>query len=229
MMLGAEELLTTTRAVRKRLDFSRPVPRELLRECVAVALQAPSGSNRWPLEFVIVTEEERRRALGDAYRDAFAAYRESSGYIGKVDKGERSLNDQQQRTAESAEHLAANFHRAPAIVLACSRGRVDGLPAFRAINLAASVHPGMWSFMLAARLRGLGTCWTSVSLIDEARTAEIVGVPHDEVTICAITPVAYMRGDGFKPAPRPDPDDVIHWEVWTSPSAARHPRSASAR
>jgi nitroreductase len=214
MTLGAEELLTTTRAVRKRLDFSRPVPRELLRECVAVALQAPSGSNRWPLQFVIVTEEERRSALGDAYRDAFALYRESNGYIGKVDKGDADLNEQQQRTAASAEHLAENFHRAPAIVLACTHGRVDGKPTFRAINLAASVHPGMWSFMLAARLRGLGTCWTSVSLADERRTAEIVGVPHEHVTICAITPVAFTIGATFKPAQRPDPDEVIHWEVW---------------
>jgi nitroreductase len=214
MTLSAEELLTTTRAVRRRLDFSRPVPRELLRECVRVALQAPSASNRWSVQFVIVTEEERRRALGDAYREAYAAYKDSRGYIGKVDKGDDALNEQQQRTTASAEHLAENFHRAPAIVLPCSRGRVDGQPAFRAINLAASVHPAMWSFMLAARLRGLGTCWTSVSLWDERRTAEIVGIPDGEVTICAVTPVAYTTGTGFKPARRPDPDEVIHWEAW---------------
>jgi nitroreductase len=212
--LSPEELLTTTRAVRKRLDFSRPVPREVLRECVALALQAPSGSNRWPLRFVIVTETDRRSALGDAYRDAYAKYRASSGYIGRVDKGEPSLNAQQQRTARAADQLAENFHRAPAIVLACGVGRADGAPAFRAINLAASVHPAMWSFMLAARLHGLGTCWTSVSLIDEARTAGIVGIPHDEVTICSISPVAYAVGTDFRPALRPAPDDVIHWEVW---------------
>jgi nitroreductase len=212
--LSAEEVLTTTRAVRRRLDFSRPVPHEVLRACVAVALQAPSGSNRWTLEFVVVTDAERRHALADAYRDAYAKYRASSGYIGRVDKGDPNLNRRQQRTAGAADHLAENFHRAPAIVLACGLGRADGLPAFRAINLAASVHPGMWSFMLAARLHGLATCWTGISLIDERRTAEIVGIPHDEVTICAITPVAYAIGTDFRPAPRPDPDEVIHWEVW---------------
>jgi len=212
--LSADELLTTTRAVRKRLDFSRPVAPEVLRACVAVALQAPSGSNRWTLDFVVVTGEERRHALGEAYRDAYASYRASSGYIGSVDKGHPALNHQQQRTAGAADYLADNFHRAPAIVLACGRGRADGLPAFRAINLAASVHPGMWSFMLAARLHGLGTCWTGVSLIDELRTAEIVGIPHAEITICAITPVAYAIGTEFRPALRPEPDEVIHWEVW---------------
>jgi nitroreductase len=212
--LTAQELLTTTRAVRRRLDFDRPVEREVLRKCVAIALQAPSGSNRWPAQFVIVTEQERRAELGEAYRDAFAAYRDSRGYIGKVDKGDAARNEQQQRTARSAEHLAENIHRAPAIVLACCHGRADGLPAYRAINLAASVHPAMWSFMLAARLHGLGTCWTGVSLADEARTAQIVGIPHEEVTICALSPVAYTLGTDFRPALRPDPDDVIHWEVW---------------
>lgn len=212
--MTAEELLTTTRAVRKRLDFERPVEKAVLRECVRLALQAPSGSNKWPVQFVIVTETERRRALGDAYRDAFATYRESPGYIGKLDKGAAARNEQQQRTARSAEYLAENLHRAPALVLACGLGRVDGQPAFKAINFAASVHPALWSFMLAARLHGLGTCWTGVSLNDEARTAAIVGIPHDEVTICALTPVAHTVGTDFKPALRPEPDEVIHWEVW---------------
>lgn len=209
-----EELLTTTRAVRRRLDFDRPVEPELLRECVAIALQAPSGSNKWPAQFVIVTGAERRRELGEAYRHAYAGYEASSGYIGKVDKGDAARNEQQQRTARSAEYLAENFHRAPAIVLACCHGRADGLPAYRAVNLAASVHPAMWSFMLAARLRGLGTCWTGVSLGEEQRTAAIVGIPHEEVTICAVSPVAHTLGTDFRPALRPDPDEVIHWERW---------------
>jgi nitroreductase len=190
------------------------VSRELLRACVALALQAPSGSNRWTANFVIVTEEERRMALGEAYRSAYAAYQDSRGYIGKVDKGDTALNAQQRRTAASAEHLAENFHRAPAIVLACTPGRVDGEPAYRAVNLAASVHPAMWSFMLAARLHGLGTCWTGVSLWEESRTAGIVGIPEGEATICALSPVAYTIGTDFRPALRPDPEEVIHWEVW---------------
>jgi nitroreductase len=212
--VSPEELLTTTRAVRRRLDFSRPIPRDVLRWCVEVALQAPSGSNRWAVQFVIVTGEERRRALGEAYRDVYAAYRESRGYIGKVDKGDPVRNAQQQRTTLSADHLSENFERAPAIVLACTRGRADGRPAADAINLAASVHPAMWSFMLAARLHGLGTCWTGLLQRDEARTAAIVEIPQDEVTICAVSPVAYTIGTDFRPALRPDPDEVIHWEVW---------------
>jgi nitroreductase len=214
LTLSAEELLTTTRAVRRRLDLSRPVPPDVLRRCVELALQAPSASNRWPLQFVIVTDAPRRAALAEAYRDAYAAYRESRGYIGKVDKGDADLNAQQRRTAQSADRLAEIMDRVPAIVLGCALGRADGWPAYRAVNLAASVHPGMWSFMLAARLHGLGTCWTGVSLADEARTAAIVGIPHDEVTICALSPVAYTIGTEFRPALRPAPDEVIHWDSW---------------
>jgi nitroreductase len=208
------QLLTTTRAVRKRLDFERPVEKDVLRACVEIALQAPSGSNRFPMQFVIVTDEARRQALGDAYRDAYADYEASPGYIGAIDKGDPDHNAQQQRTARSADHLAEHFHRAPAIVLACGLGRADDGPPDRKTNLLGSVDPGMWSFMLAARLHGLGTCWTGLSLHDEQRTADIVGIPIDAVTIAAISPVAYTKGTDFRPALRPEPHDVIHWEAW---------------
>jgi nitroreductase len=213
--LSAEELLTTTRGVRKRLDFSRPVEREVLRECVAAALQAPSGSNRWALQFVIVTDPERRAAIGDAYRKGYATYKALDGvYIGSIDKGDASRNEQQQRTADSADHLAENFGNAPAIVAACAPGRADDGPPIRKTTLLGSVMPGMWSFMLAARLRGLGTCWTTVGLFEEAATEAALGIDDAEVTIAAISPVAYTKGTEFKPAMRPDPDEVIHWDHW---------------
>jgi nitroreductase len=212
--MDGAQLLATTRAVRRRLDFDRPVDPAVLRACVALALQAPSGSNRFPIQFVIVLDEGRRCALGDAYRHAYAAYRESPGYIGSVEKDDPEANAQQQRTARSADYLSEHFHRAPAIVLACGLGRVDAGPAHRLVNLMGSVHPPMWSFMLAARLHGLGTCWTGVSLHEERATAEIVGIPIDRVTIGAVTPVAHTKGTDFRPARRPDPEDVIHWDAW---------------
>ena len=214
--LSAHELLTTTRAVRKRLDFDRPVSRDTLRECVADALQAPSGSNRWPLQFVIVTDPERREAVAEVYRRAYEQYRAMDGvYIGSIDKGDDGLNDQQQRTARSADALAENMHRAPALVVACARGRAEGdVPPISKTTLLGSMLPGMWSFMLAARLRGLGTSWTTVALFREQELADALGVPNDEVTIGCLSPVAYTVGTDFKPAARPDPDSVIHWDRW---------------
>lgn len=213
--LSAEELLTTTRGVRKRLDFSRPVERDVLRACVAAALQAPSGSNRWALQFVIVTDPERRRAIGDAYRAGYETYRSLDGvYIGSIEKGDPALDEQQRRTTSSADFLAEHMGEAPAIVAACAPGRAEDGPAIRKTTLLGSVMPAMWSFMLAARLRGLGTCWTTVGLFEEAASAEAFGIDNDAVTIGAISPVAYTRGTDFKPALRPDPDDVIHWDHW---------------
>lgn len=213
--LSAEELLTTTRGVRKRLDFSRPVEREVLRECVATALQAPSGSNRWALQFVIVTDPAIRRAFGEVYRECYELYKTLDGvYIGSIDKGDAALNEQQQKTTVSADFLGEHFGEAPAIVAACAPARAEDGPAIRKTTLLGSVLPGMWSFMLAARLRGLGTSWTTVSLFDEAKTGEALGIPVDKVTIGAITPVAYTKGTEFKPAMRPDPDEVIHWDGW---------------
>ena len=213
--LSAEELLTTTRGVRMRLDFDRPVAKETLRECVATALQAPSGSNRWALQFVIVTDPERRKAIGDAYCDCYETYKTLDGvYIGTIDKGSEERNAQQQRTRASADYLGENLGRAPAIVAACAPGRAEDGPPMRKTTLLGSVMPGMWSFMLAARLRGLGTSWTTVGLFDEPRTHEAFGIPLEEVTIGAISPVAYCKGNDFKPAMRPDPDEVIHWEGW---------------
>lgn len=213
--LGADDLLRTTRSVRKRLDFERPVAKEVLRECVETALQAPSGSNRWALQFVIVTDPERRRAIGDVYRDCYETYRSLDGvYIGSIDKGAPDRNEQQQRTTLSADHLGEHMGEAPALVAACAPARAEDGPAIRKTTLLGSVLPGMWSFMLAARLRGLGTALTTVGLFDEPRTYEAFGIPIEEVTIGAITPVAYTKGNDFKPALRPDPDEVIHWEGW---------------
>ena len=216
--LSAQELLTTTRAVRKRLDFDRPVSREVLERCVELALQAPSGSNRWALQFVFVTDPERREALAAIYRDAYAHYQTSPGYIGKIDKRQEDRNAQQQRTAGSADYLAENFHRAPVIAVACIHGRLTAeAGAGSAAGLFGSAAPGVWSFMLAARLYGLGTAWTTMNLArpqDAEATARLLELPPETVTMVSVFPVAYTLGTEFRPALRPEPGEVIHWNRW---------------
>ena len=212
--LTADELLTTTRSVRLRLDFDEPVPNELLVDCVRTALQAPSGSNSWAMQFVIVTEPDQRMALGDVYRSAFEQYRRTPGYVRSIKKSTDAENASQFRTANSAEYLAANYHRAPAIVLACANGKAEGGTLVATTALMGSAMPGMWSFMLAARLRGLGTAWTTVALYEEQRLYDLLSIPHDAVTIAAMSPVAYTKGTHFRRALRPNPEDVIHWNKW---------------
>lgn len=213
--LGPDELLSTTRAVRKRLDFSRPVPDELIRECVAMAMQSPSGSNNMTMQFVVVRDEAKRRAIGEIYRQCYAMYQNMPGiYIGSIDKGDELANAQQQRSASSADFLGEHMGDAPALVIACTAGRTDGMPAMVTSSMMGNVLPAMWSFMLAARARGLGTCWTTVHLFMEQQAAEVLGIPFDAVQQVCLTPVAFTSGTDFKPAARPAADSIIHWDNW---------------
>jgi len=211
-----DELLSTTRAVRKRLDFSKPVSDDLVRECVAAALQGPSGSNNITMRFVVVRDEAKRKAIGDVYAQCFDMYRQMDGvYAGSIDKGSEEANAQQARVVDSAEYLAAHMGEAPVLVLACNEGmRTDNLPGAAAASLMGNVLPGMWSFMLAARARGLGTSWTTVHLFMEQAVADIVGIPYATVQQVCLSPLAHTLGTDFKPAQRPEPDSIIRWDQW---------------
>ena len=214
--LTNEQLLTTTRAVRKRLDFDRPVDDDLIRECVRVAMQSPSGSNSMTMQFVVVTDAEKRAAVGEVYRQCYEMYKGMDGvYAGSIKKETAEEQAQQDRVATSADYLGENMGRAPVLILACSSaGRVDGAPGMMAASMMANVLPAMWSFMLAARSHGLGTAWTTVHLMMEQQVAELLGIPFDEVQQTCLSPLAHTIGTDFKPAMRPDPDSIIHWNGW---------------
>ncbi|MCU1365256.1 MAG: putative oxidoreductase [Ilumatobacteraceae bacterium] len=214
--LDADQLLTTTRAVRKRLDLTRPVADELIRECVAAAMQSPSGSNNMSMQFVIVRDAAKRAAIGELYGKCYAQYRTWDGaYVRSIKKATEAENAQQQRVGDSADYLGDHMGEAPVLVIACSQGgRVDGAPAIAAASTMGNVLPAMWSFMLAARARGLGTAWTTMHLLVEREVADIVGIPFDTVQQACLSPLAHTIGTDFKPAARPEPDTIIHWDQW---------------
>ena len=218
--LSAENLLLTTRAVRKRLDFDKPVDPALIRECLDIALQAPTGSNAQGWHFVVVTDADKRQEIGNLYAKGFEIYRgmqESAHALGEQ-AGDELDAKQMERVIDSAEYLAANLHRAPVLVIACVTGRMDQAtgPASVIANASqfGSVLPAFWSFMLAARLRGLGTAWTTIHLMFEQQVAELLQIPFDKVTQAALTPVAYTKGSDFKRARRKPLDDVLHTNSW---------------
>lgn len=213
--LGPDELLSTTRAVRKRLDFGRDVPDDIIRECVSVSMQAPSGSNSPTMQFVVVKDADKRAAIGEVYRACYGIYKAMDGvYIGSIDKGAPDANAQQHRSANSADFLGEHMGSAPALVIACTQGRTDNMPGMVVASLMANIQPAMWSFMLAARARGLGTAWTTVHLMQEQAVAEIVGIPFDQVQQACLSPLAYTMGTDFKPVVRPPADSIIHWDAW---------------
>jgi len=203
--LTPDELLSTTRAVRKRLDLTRPVPPEVLEECVRLAVQAPTSTNTQNWHFVVVTDEARRAALAELYLRSWIPY----------NGGKSPHEEPDDPSADStSRYLAAHLHEVPAHVIACIAGRPEGLaPADLAWFYGSIIQAG-WSFQLAARARGLGSVWTTHHLDYEREAADVLGIPFDEVTQVALIPVAYTIGTDFKPAKRNPLSTVLHWQSW---------------
>ena len=211
--MDAQTVLTTTRTVRKRLDFDRPVPRELLLECLEVAVQAPTGSNSQGWQFVIVTEPETKRVIGDFYRKSWDVYSTMRGPRYATDDLRRA---QLPRVASSAQYLADRMHEVPAMVIPCIEGRVDkpGVSNQDIAGLYGSIMPAAWSFMLAARDRGLVGAWTSLHLKYEREVADVLGIPYERYSQVALLTIGFSTGGEFKPATRIPLEGIVHWEKW---------------
>jgi nitroreductase len=218
--LTVDEVLTTTRAVRKRLDLERPVEIAVIKECIEIALQAPTGGNTQGWHFVVVTDSARRAALAEIYRKAWQVYKKSPGSVfdlfAKEPAGARK--DQFGRVAESADYLVDNLERVPVHVIPCIHGRPEKITGkYASVGLASvygSVIPATWSFMLAARVRGLGTAWTTAHLMYEQEAAEILDIPYDKVTQVALIATAWSKGTDFKKSLRKPVDDILHIDRW---------------
>jgi nitroreductase len=211
--LTPDELLTTTRSVRRRLDFDRPVPLALVEECLRIALQAPNGSNVQGWHWVVVTDPEKRAAVGDAYRRATEAYLASPGAAGKLFADDPGRAPVQRRVGASVAYLAENMGRAPVLVIPCLKVGRRGLGSGNQAGLWGSLLPAAWSYMLAARARGLGTAWTTLHLRYEQEVADVLGIPAD-VRQGVLIPTAYHTGDGFRPAARVPLEEVLHVDHW---------------
>jgi len=212
--LTPDELLSTTRSVRRRLDLDRPLDPALIEECLTVAVQAPTGGNRQDWGFVVVTEPERKAALAEIYGRAWDRY-VTEGILAPPSRPDDPEERRRaRRIGRSAKYLVDHLHEVPAVVVPCHRGRFDGRPALVQASMYGSVLPAVWSFMLAARARGLGTAWTTIHLFYEEETAEVLSIPCSEVTQVAMVPVAHSVGLDFKPGPRMPLEDVLFWETW---------------
>ena len=210
--LTPDELLCTTRAVRKRLDLTRPVERQLIEECLEVALQAPSGGNRQTWSFVVVEDPAQRAAIGDLYRRGFDQYRTAG--IADSKAAPPPPTDAQKRIGQSARYLADHMGEVPILLVPLVRARTEGRGSIEQASAFGSILPATWSFMLAARARGLGTAWTTVHLFFEREAADILGIPFDEYMQVALIPVAHTIGTEFRVGPRKSLDEVVHWDRW---------------
>lgn len=210
--LSADDVLTTTRSVRKRLDFDRPVAREVVMECLEIALQAPTGSNRQGWQWVFVEDVAKKQALRDIYLENFRLYR-------RVPRPEYGSGDPRadsaDRVMDSASYLAQEMHRAPVLMIPCLEGRPK-MDSGAGASFWGSILPAAWSFMLALRERGIGSAWTTIHLLNEGdrKAAELLGIPHDRYCQAGLFPIAYTLGTDFKPATRLPAAELAHWDTW---------------
>ncbi len=210
--LTPDELLTTTRAVRKRLDFDRPVDLDVVRECLEIAIQAPTGSNAQGWHWVVVTDPDTKMALADLYRDIAGPYLAAPAPNFK--EGDTRA-DRMEAVTTSAQYLAAHLHEAPVFVIPCMWGRPESIPHAGTLSgWYGSIFPAVWNLQLALRARGLGTSLTTLHLGHEKEAAELLGIPYEHVTQVALLPIAHTKGTDFKPAVRNPIDDILHLERW---------------
>lgn len=204
-----DRLLTTTRAVRRRLDFSRPVPRDVILECLRIATQAPSGGNIQRWRWLVVDDPDLRKQLAELYRVSHDPYmqanREAAARLGQTERN---------NIMDSSQYLSDHLHEVPVHVIPC---QLDRLPPTAGNTDAAgffgSILPAVWSFMLALRSRGLGSAYTTLHLPKEQEAAGLLGIP-ETVTQVALIPVAYYTGDDFKPATRRPVEEITYWNGW---------------
>ncbi|OBI00923.1 nitroreductase family protein [Mycobacterium sp. E2733] len=200
-----DELLTTTRSVRKRLDLDRPVDREVILECIRLAMQAPTASNAQDWRWLVITDAGKRAAIGEIYRSIGAEY---LAYATK-----EASDPQTRRVYAGALALTETLDKVPVHVIPCLANRIDNSTLLTAASAWASIIPAGWSFLLALRSRGLGSVWTTMHLAKEKEVAELLGIP-DTVTQAALFPVAYTIGTDFRPAVRPPAETVTFWDSW---------------
>jgi nitroreductase len=203
----------TTRSVRKRLDLTRAVEPEVIERCIEIAFQAPTGSNGQGWHFLVVTQPETRSRLAAIYRRGFEDLARIYT-LGGLPYPAGDLRARQfPRMVESSTYLMEHLHEVPVIVIPCIEGRFETAGVAAQASLYGSIFPAVWSFMLALRARGIGSCLTTDHLFYEAEAAEILGIP-DAVTQVALLPVAYFTGADFKPAKRLPANERTHWNGW---------------
>ena len=213
--LSADEVLTTTRSVRRRLNLEKEVSPEILKECLNIALQAPTGSLRQDWHFVVSTDRDQCREVGTIYQEVWTKM-VTDDYLNASASRQGEKGDQASwlNMMGSARHLAETFPEVPAIFVPCISGRLEGADAMTQAVKWGSVIQAAWSFMLAARNRGLGTCWTTVHLQREEEVADILGIPFASIQQVALSPVAHTVGTSFKSGRRKPPAEFVHFNGW---------------
>ena len=208
----ADHLLTTTRGIRRRMDFARPVDISIIDKCIEVAIQAPVGDPDMGAHFIVITEPELRRSISELYCKALGPYCDEFE-AAELESTDASEHDRIRKVYSTYRWHGENLYRAPVLIIVAMQGRYENLGVRHQTARYGSILPAAWSLMLALRARGLGSCWTTLHVEYERETAEFLGAPED-ITQAVLMPVGYYTGSDFKPAKRPPASRYIHYNGW---------------
>ena len=217
--LSADEVLTTTRSVRKRLDLTRPVSRALIAECLDIAFQAPNGSNQNTWQWVVVDDRSLMRQIAEIYDASLNDFITSpEGQAYQKEAAKKVAQDTTGKVAEgmmkmsaSVDYLRQNMAKMPAVVVPMFYGRPEKMDLFHQASNWGSVLPAVWSLFLALRVRGLGSAWTTAHILREKQMAELLAIPYGDYTQVGLFPIAYTIGTDFKKAARKPVAEVVSW------------------
>ena len=207
-----DELLMTTRCVRKRMDLVKPVDPAVIEQCLEIAVQAPVASN-WPwCSFVVVTDPAKRAAVAEYYchaiMDVYLPWRKSDPLL--YESSGPGFYD-------SLLYLVDHLHEVPVHIIPCVQGRPhepnDWPPLIWQTASYGSVYPATWSLMLALRSRWLGASWTMMHLLHEKEVADLLCIPNT-VTQVGLLAVAHYTGTSFKPGRRVPARERTYWNSW---------------
>jgi nitroreductase len=208
--LSPEEVLTTTRTVRKRLDLQRPVERDVAESCLRIAFQAPNASDHQTWDWILVDDPGTRERMAEIYRAAFRDFVEGPR---KTEYPAAPDSPKQRRLTTSITYLYDHLGEVPLLLVPTFHGRVENKGVFWQASRWGSIAPAIWNLMLALRLHGLGSAWTTMHLMREQEMSDLLGIPSEE-TQAGLFPIAYTVGTDFKPADRSGSDGHIRWNKW---------------
>jgi nitroreductase len=210
--LVPDQLLTTTRCVRRRLDLGRPVERSVVEDCLRLAFQAPSGGNSQGWSWVLVDDADTKKRMGEIYRAGLTEHHgRTPGPSEVADPFPPIVND---ALRASVRHLTANIESAPVLLVPTIYSRFGRETTFQQAYTWASILPAVWNFMLALRAHGMGSAWAAVHLYREREMAELLGIPYPTHTQAGLFPLGYTIGTSFSPGDRTASEKRVFWNRW---------------
>jgi nitroreductase len=198
------EAIYTTRSMRRLKPD--PVDPAIILKIIEAATMGPSGSNRQPWRWIVVTDAATRNLVGERYVGAWQRYLTPAARAILENEPESP----QGRILKSARYLAHHIAEVPVLLFACVKLYND--PAREGQPMLSALFPAIQNLCLAARAYGLGTCITQMHRLFGREIDAHLGIPPDYANV-ALIPIGYPKGRWGRPERRPA-REVTYWERW---------------